>query len=198
MMSSTNIEENENKQSVIRKFRYSFNSLSSLMKIMEYLVLAYPNPFLDINNISFSYFASYLKNLCNRIVEKNYLSQVKTFLEKFKTGRFLIMLDNNEGIHIILLPIVGLFINISKSFNIENYNNFLTKVANLSDLDLDPFFDIYDLLKAQNILNEQDEIILENYKEFIGKLSSMILRKSDRKMSVIYIFKIVGRMGKSY
>lgn len=87
-MISSNIEENENKQSLIRKFRYSFSSLTSLMKIMEFLVLAYPKPFMDINNINFSYFASYLKNLSNRIIEKNYFSQIKAFFDKFKTGNF--------------------------------------------------------------------------------------------------------------
>lgn len=94
--------------------------------------------------------------------------------------------QNNEGIHIILIPIVGLFVNISKSLNYENYNIFLSKVANLSDLDLDPFFDVYDYLKVKNILKEDDAITLEYYGEFINKLSGLIKKKSDRKMSVIY------------
>ena len=57
------------------------------MKIMEYLIHAYPKPFLDINSINFSYFASYLKNLSNRIIEKNYLLQVKNYFEKIKNGK---------------------------------------------------------------------------------------------------------------
>jgi len=85
----------------------------------------------------------------------------------------------------ILLPIVGLFNNILKSSNFENYNNFLSKVANLSDLDLDTFSYIYEILKSQNILIDQDEIALENYREFIEYLSHLVIKKSDRKMSVI-------------
>jgi len=79
-----------------------------------------------------------------------------------------------------------LFINISKSENNENYLTFLSKVANLSDLDLDPFFDVYEVLKTQNILNDQDAISLEVYKELIEKLAGLVKKKSDRKMSVSY------------
>ena len=184
-MNITGIDENENKQSIIRKFRYSFNSLVCLMKIFEFLILAYPKPFLDTNSISFSYLSSYLKNLCNRIVEKNYFDQIKKFFEKFKSGNIIIYLDNaNDGIHNILMPIIGLFLNITKSLNYENYNNFLSKIANLSDLDLDPFLDIYELIKSKNILSEQDLITLERYKQIIDQLTSLIKRKSDRKMSV--------------
>ena len=178
MISNQNFDENENKQSIIRKFRYSYNSLVSLMKIFEFLILAYPKPFLDTNSINFSFFAQYLKNLCNRIVEKNYFDQIKRFFEKFKTD------NENEGIHNIMLPIIGLFINITKSLNYDNYNTFLNKLANLSDLDLDPFIDIYELIKSQNILKDKEVESLELYREFIEKLSGLIKRKSDRKMSV--------------
>lgn len=96
------------------------------------------------------------------------------------------MKDNpNEGLQSILMPIIGLFLNITKSLNYDNYNNFLSKVANLSDLDLDPFLEIYELIKNLNYLTYQDTINLENYKIIIDKLISLIKRKSDRKMSVI-------------
>ncbi len=187
------MDENENKQSVIRKFRYSFNSLICLMKIFEFLILAYPKPFLDTNSISFSYLASYLKNLCNRIVEKNYFDQIKKFFEKYKSGITILYLDNvSEGLHSILMPIIGLFINITKSLNCDNYNNFLSKIANLSDLDLDPFLEIYELVNNQNYLSQQDLLNLESYKQFIDKLITLIKRKSDRKMSVIYKNELVG------
>jgi hypothetical protein len=178
-----NNEDNESKQGIIKKFRYSFYSLTSLMKIFEFLIVAHPKPFLDINSITFSYLASYLKNLCNRIVEKNYFTHIKTFFEKFKFEH------QTECILDILMPIVGLFVNITKSLNFENYNTFLSKVANLSDLDLDPFIDIYDLIKSQNILKDQAAIDLENYKELIDKLMTLVKRKSDRKMSVMIKIK---------
>jgi hypothetical protein len=185
------MEENENKQNLVRRFRYSFSSLANLMKIMEFLVLAYPKPFLDINSINFSYFASYLKNLSNRIIEKNYFSQIKTFFEKFKSEN-----QQNEGIHIILLPIVGLFVNISKCSNNENYVNFVNKISNLSDLDLEPFTDIYDILKAENILKDKEAVTLENYKEIIEIFKEKVNRKSDRKMSVPYHFNFSWMSGK--
>lgn len=171
-------EDNEGKSSIIRKFRYSFISLSSLMRIFEFLIAAYPKPFLDINSISFSFLASYLKNLCNRIVEKNYFGQIKMFFEK-------ISIENQvEKLQDIVLPIIGLFLNITKSLNYENYNTFLSKIANLSDLDLDPFLEIYELIKNQKLLNEEEAKMLESFKEIIDQLVSLIKRKSDRKMSV--------------
>jgi hypothetical protein len=84
------------------------------------------------------------------------------------------------------MPIIGLFLNISKSLNYENYNNFLSKIANLSDLDLDPFLEIYELVNNQNYLSQQDLLNLESYKMILDKLISLIKRKSDRKMSVNY------------
>ena len=77
-----------------------------------------------------------------------------------------------------------MFINISKSENNENYIIFLSKVAIL--FDLDPFFDVYEVLKNQNILNDQDAISLEVCKELIEKLAGLVKKKSDRKMSVSY------------
>lgn len=84
------------------------------------------------------------------------------------------------------MPIIGLFLNITKSLNYDNYNNFLSKIANLSDLDLDPFLEIYDLVKNQNCLSQQDLLNLESYKMIIDKMITLIKRKSDRKMSVNY------------
>lgn len=77
-----------------------------------------------------------------------------------------------------------MYVNISKSENNENYIIFLSKVAIL--FDLDPFFDVYEVLKNQNILNDQDAISLEVYKELIEKLAGLVKKMSDRKMSVSY------------
>ena len=77
-----------------------------------------------------------------------------------------------------------MYVNISKSENNENYIIFLSEVAIL--FDLDPFFDVYEVLKNQNILNDQDAISLEVYKELIEKLAGLVKKKSDRKMSVSY------------
>lgn len=96
----------------------------------------------------------------------------------------------------ILFPIVGLFINIGKSVKHENYNNFIVKVANLSDLDTDPFLDIYEMLKAENSLKDENAVLLENFKEIIEIINGKIKKKSDRKMSVDFNFKFSWMNGK--
>ncbi len=96
----------------------------------------------------------------------------------------------NISIDIISLiqSVLGIFININKNKNLENYKNFILKLSNLSDFHVEPYLNLSEYIKNNN-LNKDIEEEAKLYKEIIDILYNSREKKRDRTMSVfIYIF----------
>ena len=66
----------------MKKFNNSYVLLCDLMKIFEFILIAYPKEFFEIKSINFSRFANFMKNLSSRILDKFYLEKLLRILEK--------------------------------------------------------------------------------------------------------------------
>lgn len=79
--------------------------------------------------------------------------------------------------------VIGIFLNINENKTNPKYTEFITKLVNLSDLDLEPFIYLYNVILPFNT-NTQLKEGIENYKTIIDYFHSQKLVKRDRTMSV--------------
>jgi hypothetical protein len=127
--------------------------------------------------------------LSSRILFKPYLSQLLKLLEITKSsGNFP---GGLQSFLLMAYPTVGIFINIDINSSVQNYKEFITKFANIQDLDLTPFINLNEIILS--IPMGEDNLGLNNqlkkYDEILEKLNSIkVLKKRDRTMSVRNIF----------
>lgn len=81
--------------------------------------------------------------------------------------------------------VLGIFLNIGKNSNSENYKPFIQKLANLSDFHAEPFLNFYELI-ITNKLDKDIDKELKLFRDLIDHLISSREKKRDRTMSVIY------------
>ena len=79
---------------------------------------------------------------------------------------------------------MGVFLNIDRNKNQENYKNFITKLSNLSDFHVEPLQNLCELIKSKGLDKEIEEEV-KIFKELLDMLASSREKKRDRTMSVI-------------
>jgi len=72
----------------MKKFNINYMLLCDLMKIFEFILIAYPKEFFDTKSINFSRFSIFLKNLSSRILEKFYFEKLLRIVEKMNQSNF--------------------------------------------------------------------------------------------------------------
>jgi hypothetical protein len=172
----------DTKTTLIKKLTFVYSLLCDLIKIFEFLLTAYPYEFFDITTLNYSRFTNFLKNTASRILEKNYIGQLMQLLEKTKaTNNFP---GKVQSLLLMAYSIIGIFINIDLNKEIPKYDEFIKKLANLPDLDMEPFLELY---KTVLNLNEDPKLLdgIEQYKLVVEKIISSSVKKRERTMSVL-------------
>merc|ERR1712032_381364 len=140
------------------------------MKIFEFMLIAYSKELFDVKSINFSRFANFIKNLSSRILDKFYMGQLMKVIEKMNQQNI------NIEINSMIYSVLGLFLNIQKNSNTENYLPFVKKISNLSDFDCDPFFNLLNEIKNK----ELDKDIKIHFDEF-EKLLEFFISMREKK-----------------
>ncbi len=83
--------------------------------------------------------------------------------------------------------VIGIFLNISENKNNPKYDQFIQKVSNIPDLNIEPFLNLYKVISSLKIENSLREGI-ERYKNFIENCLANRQIKRERGMSVIYYY----------
>ena len=78
---------------------------------------------------------------------------------------------------------MGVFINVDKNKSLENYKNFITKLSNLSDFHVEPYQNLYELIKSKSLDKDIEEEV-KIFKDLLDTLASSREKKRDRTMSV--------------
>lgn len=73
----------------MKRFNISYGLLCDLMKIFEFMLIAYSKELFEIKSINFSRFANFIKNLSSRILDKFYLEKLMKIIEKMNQRNFL-------------------------------------------------------------------------------------------------------------
>ena len=161
----------------------SYNEMCQLLKIYEFLLLIYPDEFLDVSKLNYLNFMNVLKNISTRVIDKSYLSylqQLITFINS-KINDKIISEKNKIELVQIGLSIAGIFIQIykKKSSN-KHFEEFCKKTANTPDFNIQPFKDFMKLviteLNKQGKVSKASEIIKDietSYTEMIDHLMKL-------------------------
>ena len=157
----------------------SYNEMCQLLKIYEFLLLIYPDEFLDTTKINYIHFINVLKNISTRVINKPYIDHIVQLINFInpKINAKIISEKNKIELSQIGLSIAGIFIQIQKWKNSnKHYDEFCKKTANTPDLNILPYKEFMKLVVDElNLLYKQnsEKIIKEintNYSLIIGNL----------------------------
>lgn len=80
--------------------------------------------------------------------------------------------------------VLGIFINIDKNKSLDNFKSFIIKLSNLSDFHVEPFLNLYELIKSKNFDKDIEEEV-KIFKDLLDTLINHREKKRERTMSVI-------------
>jgi len=80
--------------------------------------------------------------------------------------------------------VLGIFINIDKNKSLDNFKSFIIKLSNLSDFHVEPFLNLYELIKSKNFDKDIEEEV-KIFKDLLDTLINYREKKRERTMSVI-------------
>lgn len=79
---------NNDKLHYMKRFNISYTLLCDLMKIFEFMLIAYSKELFDVKSINFSRFTNFLKNLSSRILDKFYIEKLMKIIDKMNQRKF--------------------------------------------------------------------------------------------------------------
>jgi hypothetical protein len=161
----------------------SYNEMCQLLKIYEFLLLIYPDEFLDTKKLNYLNFMNVLKNISTRILSKPYIDHMYQLIKTInpQINPKVLSEKNKIELYQIGLSIAGIFIQIHK-WRKKNkyYDSFCKETANAPDLNIEPFntfmkFVIQDLNKITKVEKPTDIIkeIETNFYPMIEYLLSL-------------------------
>ena len=161
----------------------SYNEMCQLLKIYEFLLLIYPDEFLDTKKLNYLNFINVLKNISTRILSKPYIDHMYQLIKTInpQINPKVLSEKNKIELYQIGLSIAGIFIQIHK-WRKKNkyYDSFCKETANAPDLNIEPFntfmkFVIQDLNKITKVEKPTDIIkeIETNFYPMIEYLLSL-------------------------
>ena len=120
----------------------SYNEMCQLLKIYEFLLLIYPDEFLDTNKLNYLNFINVLKNISTRILSKPYIDHMLQLIKNInpKINPKVLSEKNKIELYQIGLSISGIFIQIHK-WRKKNkfYDTFCKETANAPDFNIEPY-----------------------------------------------------------
>ena len=161
----------------------SYNEMCQLLKIYEFLLLIYPDEFLDVKKLNYLNFMNVLKNISTRILSKPYIDHMMQLIKIInpKINPKVLSEKNKIELYQMGLSVAGIFIQIHKwKKKNQFYDSFCKETANTPDLNLEPFntfmnFVINDLNKIPKMEKPTDILkeIESNYYPMIEYLLSL-------------------------
>ena len=167
----------------------SYNEMCQLLKIYEFLILIYPDEFLDPKKLNYINFINVLKNISTRILSPPYIEQILQLIKVInpKVNSKIIIEKNKIDIYQIGLSIAGIFIQIHKWRKKNNfYESFCKETANIPDLNIDPFnlFIKHVLDELKNLQNKDKEnIIKEIETEYIQIIEYLLSLRNVKELT---------------
>ena len=146
----------------------SYNEMCQLLKIYEFLLLIYPDEFLDTKKLNYLNFINVLKNISTRILSKPYIDHMLQLIKNInpKINPKVLSEKNKIELYQIGLSLAGIFIQIHK-WRKKNkfYESFCKETANAPDFNIEPFnvFMKYVISDLKNLSKTEkpDDIIKE-------------------------------------
>ena len=146
----------------------SYNEMCQLLKIYEFLLLIYPDEFLDTKKLNYLNFINVLKNISTRILSKPYIDHMLQLIKNInpKINPKVLSEKNKIELYQIGLSLAGIFIQIHK-WRKKNkfYESFCKETANAPDFNIEPFnvFMKYVINDLKNLSKTEkpDDIIKE-------------------------------------
>ena len=146
----------------------SYNEMCQLLKIYEFLLLIYPDEFLDTKKLNYLNFINVLKNISTRILSKPYIDHMLQLIKNInpKINPKVLSEKNRIELYQIGLSLAGIFIQIHK-WRKKNkfYESFCKETANAPDFNIEPFnvFMKYVISDLKNLAKTEkpDDIIKE-------------------------------------
>jgi hypothetical protein len=182
ILNSHGHESNESKSGLLKQLFFTHSILCDLMKIFEFLLTAYPYEFFDISSLNYSRFVNFLKNTSSRILENTYITQLIKLSENASNLPQL-NIEGKKSLSHMAFSIIGIFLNIESNRNNPKFKDFIKKLANLPDLDMEPFLNLYTIVSDSDFHPLLKEGV-EKYKEIIEFFTANREKKRDRTMSV--------------
>ena len=179
------IESSGEKTTLLRKLTFTYILLCDLMKIMEFLIQSFPNEFFNTNSLNYSRLCNFLKNLSSRILFKPYLTQLLKLLEITKPSTNFP--GGSKSFTLMAYSTIGVFLNIDNQKTNPNYSQFIQKISNITDLDLEPFHHILEIILSIKEVSSDIKEQIKRYDDFITELNQQkVNKKKDRTMSVTF------------
>ena len=145
------------KQNIPRKYIYLqqlsiyYNLMCDLLKLTEFFIYINPNSFLLTDSLIYYNFIDILKNLNYRILDKKHIDYLIKLANELN---FHPKESSKKTIYIKNLgySIIGIFLKINSNKDNINYNNFINKFSNISDLEFDSFLNLVDIMKIEILI----------------------------------------------
>ena len=177
----------------------SYNEMCQLLKIYEFLILIYPDEFLDTSKLNYLNFMNVLKNISTRVINKPYIEYVEQLISFInpKISSKLISEKNKIELNQIGLSIIGIFIQINKWKKInKHYDEFCNKTANTPDLNIDPYKEFMKLVINELIdpgkKIKPAEIIKEIETTYINFINHLISLRTIKDLSNTEMDKLIS------
>ena len=177
----------------------SYNEMCQLLKIYEFLLLIYPDEFLDTTKLNYINFTNVLKNISTRIINKQYIEHVQQLISFInpKISSKVISEKNKLELSQIGLSVAGIFIQIYKLKNTnKNYKEFCKTTANTPDLNIEPYKDFMKLvineLNNSQRQNKPDEIIKEIQTKYYDIINYMISLRNVKDLTNDEMDKLIS------
>ena len=148
-----------------------YNLMCDLLKLTEFFIYINPNSFLLTDSLNYYNFIDVIKNLNYRILEKKYIDNL------MKLGNELNSHPNESSKKTIYIKnlgysIIGIFLKINSNKDNINYNNFIDKFSNISDLEFDSFLYLVEIMKNEIFIPEK-KTGLNEFNDFILNLKKL-------------------------
>ena len=168
----------------------SYNEMCQLLKIYEFLILIYPDEFLDTKKLNYINFINVLKNISTRVLKSPYIDQILQLIKTInpKISSKIISEKNKIEIYQIGLSIAGIFIQIQK-WDKKNkfYDSFCKETANIPELNLESFNDfikyVLDELKNLESKEKPDDIIKEIETNYIMMIKYLLSLRDVKELT---------------
>ena len=177
----------------------SYNEMCQLLKIYEFLLLIYPDEFLDTSKINYLNFANVLKNLSTRVIDKKYIDYLQQLINFINPKINYKMISEKNKIELLQigLSIAGIFIQSNKNKNKnKHFEEFCKKTANSPDLNIEPYKEFMKLVYVE--LNQPGravkapEIIKEIQTSYIEIIDYLIKLRTVKELTNEEMDKLIG------
>lgn len=138
----------------------TYNEMCNLLLLLEFLLDASPDIFIDLSNVNSMQFINVLKNISTRLLEEPFLENLMKVITAMNGPDLQEGLSVKKRINILALrySVIGIFIKMNNSKNSNFYSSFIRKIANLNDFLVKPFYKMENiatpLIKKEKVKNQ--------------------------------------------